>query len=436
VFRPSLFCAITTVAGFLSLATSSIPPVQHLGYFSAAGVAFSFVLCFTLFPALLSLSKRVRPRGVEAQVLWSPARAEALAAWLQRRRIAILAFALVAFAFSIYGVYRIRVESHTLDFFPPSHRVPSNYFAIEKNLLGLTPIDIVVSGPREVLLSNAALNSYKQFFTRTLEQEPLARQVVSILLEPSRTPKLEFVLTPDELREAFATEDLPAAAKNFLRVDGDQLTLRTTVLTSTASSNEVFALINRLRARLAAEKLSPKVSAELTGLTPLLIEGQVRLLETQIQSFALAFAVIAVAVFFAFRSLSATLLVLLPNLLPITITLGYMGWAGIPLNTATVTVAGIALGLIVDDSIHFIHHFKHLPSGLPAGEAVAETLLHLARPIAITSLAVAGSFALFSLSPFLPTAYFGRLIAITATAALFGVLVFLPALLLVQNRRR
>ncbi|MFN7543388.1 MAG: MMPL family transporter, partial [Acidobacteriota bacterium] len=251
----------------------------------------------------------------------------------------------------------------------------------------------------------------------------------SVLIEPSRGHDLELVMTAAELREALDAGDLPPALHAFVRLEGNQITLRTTLLTTTASTNEVYELIERLRRRLAAAPVSPGLTSSITGATPLLIEGQFLLLQTQIQSFATALVIVALAILIAFRSFRAATVILIPNLIPIASTLGIMGFAGIPLNTATVTVAGIALGLIVDDSIHYYHHFHNTLALVPPAEANYQTLLQLARPIAITSLAVSCGFALFGLSPFLPTAYFGILLALTAASALVCVLLLLPALL-------
>lgn len=429
VFKPSLFCALTTAAGFLSLATSSIAPVRDLGLFTAAGVLFTFLLSFTLFPVLLAFSKQVVPHGVEGQNAWSPGRARSLSRWLTASRRPILFAAALVFGLSVYGMMRIRVDSHILEFFPASHRIPRNYHAIENHLLGLTPVDLVFSGPRDALLTDASLATYRRFLEETLRTEPLARQVVSLLIEPTRSKQLELVMSAAELRETLEAEDLPAGLRSFVRIDKDRITLRTTILTTTASTNDVYQLIERLRLRLAAAPVAPGISSEITGATPLLIEGQFLLLKTQIQSFATALAIVGLAILIAFRSLRAATVILFPNLIPIAFTLGVMGWFGIPLNTATVTVAGIALGLIVDDSIHYYHHFHLARAVHPAAESNYLTLLHLARPIAITSLAVSSGFALFGLSPFLPTAYFGVLLALTAGSALVCVLLLLPALL-------
>jgi len=122
---------------------------------------------------------------------------------------------------------------------------------------------------------------------------------------------------------------------------------------------------------------------------------------------------------------------LVPNLLPILVTLGFMGLLEIPLNTATVTVAGIALGLVVDDTIHLLHAWVEARNAGATIVAATERMLHhVGRPVLVTSVAVGAGFGVFAFSPFRPTLFFGLLIAVTAVTALLCDLGLLPALLL------
>ncbi len=433
-FSPSLYCVLTTSAGFVSLGSSEIPPVRDFGLFTAVGVLLTFALNFSLLPWLLSLHPRVLPRALSVGNTIAPSGVKAYTDWLGRFRTPILALASLIFLLSLAGLARLRVESHILDFFPSQHRVPQNYRTIERHLLGLTPIEVVVEGDRRILLRDTTLETYRQVFEDTLRAEPLARQIVSILLAPAGGARLAFTVAPPELRQALAEEGLPEGVQAFLHVDADQYALRTTILASTASSNAVQAFAERLRERLR-KVLPAGASATVTGSSALLIEGQVLLLRTQIVSFASALLVVSVAIYIAFRSVFVSLLAILPNLLPVALTLGAMGFAGIPLNTATVTVAGIALGLVVDDTIHFLHHWLRARRlGLAPAESVMSCLDTIARPALAASLSIAAGFGVFAFSPFPPTALFGLLIAMAALMAIAFDLVFLPALLLRVRR--
>ena len=435
-FRPNLLCAVTTAAGFASLGTSRIPPLRELGLLAAVGVMFSFALSYSLVPALLAASSRVLPRGAEAHPWWTMARAVAYTDWLTRRGPAIIGVSIVVSILALAGMRQLRVESFILEFFSPSHRVPTDYHIIEQKLLGLTPIELVVEGDPSILLTDRTLEAYRDLLQTTLRDEPLVKQVVSILLEPTRNSTLEFSVPPAELRKALAEEGVPAGAGAFLHVEGGRYFLRTTLLTATDSSSAAHALVKRMRERIA-QALPSGVTARVTGSTTLLIEGQVLLLETQIWSFVAAFAAIAIVILIAFRSLPFALLALPPNLVPIGVTLGLMGFANIPLNTATVTVAGIALGLVVDDTIHIMHNWiQQQRSGANSKDAVTRALFEIGNPAVMTSMAFGAGFGVFAFAPFRPTMYFGLLIAMTAITGLFCDVVLFPAMLLRLGKKR
>jgi hypothetical protein len=223
----------------------------------------------------------------------------------------------------------------------------------------------------------------------------------------------------------------------MLRLEGQRLSLRVTLACRTTSSEAFDRLVLRLGGQLKSSvraAIPESLELRLSGAVPLLVRVQALLVETQLRSFALALAVVTCVLLLAYRNLALVAVSLLPNVMPILITLGGMGAFDIPLNTATVTVAGIALGLVVHDTIHFLHHY-HLArqAGGTRLHAVSETLSVVGRPIATTTAAVALGFGAFALSPFRPTFFFGVLIALTCLSALVCDLLVLPALLLARS---
>jgi predicted RND superfamily exporter protein len=119
---------------------------------------------------------------------------------------------------------------------------------------------------------------------------------------------------------------------------------------------------------------------------------------------------------------------------PVLVTLGGMGLVGLPLDTATVTVAAIALGLLVDDTIHLLHHLRGRPRGTSLAAALPRALALTGRPVVATTLTIAVGFGAFALSPFRPTRDFGALIAVTSVSALLCVLVVVPAIVVLFDR--
>ncbi len=435
--RPCLLTAATTAAGFLALSIADLLPVRDLGLFAALGTVCSVALVFTFLPAFLRLvwtpgasfavARPAAAVAANATVAsgWSPAHA------VHRHRVAILAVALVATVAAGAGIARLRVESHILSFFPDDDAVVTATRRIEERLLGLTALDVWIHGPADRVLSAAtitALHDVAQF----ADEEPDVTGVVGPVVSSAALLALPPEHAAQALRGALANGVPSAIGQSRMRMAGDDLNLRVTASARTTSIEQSEALLGRLGALLDRD-LPDGVVAETTGAVPILVRVQAMLLRTQIETFAASMLVVTALLVVAFRSLKLALLSLVPNVLPIVLTLGTMGWMDVPLDVATVTVAGVAMGLVVDDTIHFLERFaRSRGTGVSALDRIDAVFRTAGRPILFTSLATAAGFAAFAFSDFQPVFFFGSLIALTAVYALIADLVVLPALLLVR----
>ncbi|MEO0796259.1 MAG: MMPL family transporter [Verrucomicrobiota bacterium] len=431
-WKPCALSAVTTAAGFFAIGFSEIGPIRNLGIFTGIGVLVAFVLTFTLAPSLLLLSRKVQPRNL-GQVWWTQERAGRMTGFIKRRSgLILLASTLIIFS-SVLGIRQLTVESNILSFFPESHRVPRNYQFVQEHLFGLTPIELVIEGPRKDVLTEETFSRLNRFLESAIQTETLVQEAISPLFvsDPDDRSQITFTLSPENLAAALPRDanDLSSEQRAYFDVDGGHIVLRTTLAAQTDSSNACHALVQRLETNLT-DAFPESVRATLTGSATVLIQGQVLLLETQIHSFLLALGVVSVFLLVTFRSFKILLISLVPNVLPVCLTLGFMALLEIPLNTATVTVAGIALGIIVDDTVHFLHEYWRSRAGRGTQSAITAALYHVGRPIMITTMAVAIGFGAFALAPFKPTLYFGLLIATTAVAAVISDFLILPALLL------
>ncbi|MBX3466987.1 MAG: MMPL family transporter [Planctomycetes bacterium] len=428
---PCLLAALTTAGGFLSLAASEVPPVRDLGLFAAVGALVAFLLAFTLVPALLSLGRgRLRP-GARPSRAWSPDAAAAHVRRLDRLAFPALVVTGVAVAAGLHGASTLRVESDVLRFFPADHRLPAGAAAVEAAGIGLTPFEVWLEGPTELVLSPRTVAGLRTFLAEAA-LDPLVVRATS----PLEGPGLDDA--PAALTGALLAAALEAGAGGPALVRaGEATALRATLACrTTLSSDACHALAGRLRDALPRAGFPPGLRVRLTGVVPLLVRVQVLLVETLTRSFCISLALVTLLLLVALRSPGLALLSVVPNAVPVLLTLGAMGLAGLPLDTATVTVAAIALGLLVDDTIHVLHHLRGRPPGASAADALARTLTLTARPIVATTAAVALGFGAFALSPFRPTRDFGVLIAATSVTALVCALVLVPALVLLVERLR
>ena len=209
-------------------------------------------------------------------------------------------------------------------------------------------------------------------------------------------------------------------------VSDDFSTARLSARVASMASTEYRTLIDKIQ-RSAHSNLSPALTVELTG--PVVLYATIidTLTEGQIRSLGLAFLIITLLMGLYMRSLRIGLISMIPNLFPVLFVLGVMGWAGISLNVVTVMIASIALGIAVDDTIHYLARYR-IESNKTGDrvEAMRRTMLHTGKAIVFTSVVMAGGFWVICFSDFRPNIYLGLLTGVAMIAALLGDLLLLP----------
>ena len=239
-------------------------------------------------------------------------------------------------------------------------------------------------------------------------------------------------LPEDEAAFGLAWQDASDYLGDELEDFYDAGTLRLSVLAQPMGSAEHRQLLEGIRSELA--DLGAGWSTRLTGIVPLLVDMQERLLESQIRSFVLAFLLIGPLIAVLLRSPRYAALSLAPNLTPIVLSLGIMSLFDIALDPATVMIAGIALGIAVDDTIHLLEFYlARRRAGIGVVLAIDESLQTVGRAMIRTSVITTVGFLVLCFSEFLPLFYFGLFTAVAMLAALLAALVVLPALTLLAG---
>lgn len=406
-FRPALVAAVTTAAGLLSLLFTQLPPLRDLGLFGAAGVMISFALAYSFVPAALT-AVRLRPRAAASPPIGA---VFALARLLRHRRaIAVGAVAIAALA--AVGAARLQVESNILRLLDPDSEAIAASREIQARLTGLTPVEVVLSGPERNVMTAATADAAAAAAAR-IEALPRVTGVLSPVVNARWAQALGAGVAPAVLAGMFP---------RFVHLADGRAAVRLTVHSLIGSSRQGLDLTRAVRGAVAG-RLPGGVRAEVTGAIPLLARVQTSLVTSQIRSFAAAFVLVSLLLFVDLRRPGIAALALIPNLFPVLLAAGAMGWLGIPLDSATIAVAGIAFGMAVDDTVHLVHRWEAL--GGDVRSVLAETL----RPVLLTTLAAIGGFAAFAASPFPPARRLGLLVAGAAAVAVVADLVVLPVLL-------
>jgi len=414
---PCLLTSVTTAAGFLALALSDLPIVRGLGSFGALGVMAALVTSVCITIAALSFEKAEPASGPE------PLDRIPLSAWRLAARYpgAVLGLFALLTAVSVIGITRIDVDTYSIGYLADDHPVRRDSDLIEATLGAYASIDFVVDADdvfrADVLRSLAAWQS-------AAERHPAVDWSWSLLDATGMRSE-----SADYERVAGETTRLGILApelRNSL-VDGRRQ-LRVSFGAPMMSARDVQSLVNDLKseARFPAE-----VRLEPAGYAAAYTRIIDRLVTAQRDGFAASFVFVFACIGLALRSRRRLALAVPANLVPVAGTLGLMGFAGIPLDIATVTIASVLLGLIVDDTVHMV--WPRGGDGLR--DAMARTVAHSGGTLVMTSVVLGAGFLVFGLADIRSVAWFGRLAAFTVVTALATDLLLLPAMAAVLDRR-
>ena len=271
-----------------------------------------------------------------------------------------------------------------------------------------------------------------------LRHGPIATKVVSVV---DRLKEMNRVFTGDPVAGDVvpATRDLVAQFYLLLEQGDDLDTLvqddysvgRMTARVRLSDAERLTAALGEVDPALVTGHDGGGMSVTATGYIKLMVEIEGYLVASQLRSFAVAFSLVVVLLGLVLRSARLAMFAMIPNVVPIVMGLGFMALAGIPLDPGTVMIGGVAMGLVVDDTVHFLVRLRRqMVAGATLDEAVSRTLEQVARPIIATSLTLAVGFGAMTVASFSPNAHFGAVTAVVIVLALIGDLVVLPATLL------
>ncbi len=463
IFVPCLYTAMTTIVAFGSLLISGIRPVIDFGLMMSIGVIVSLVLAFTLFPASLMLMKPGEPtvrNDMTARITGF------FAAVIQRHpRATIISWLLLTTA-GLAGLGRLSIDNRFIDYYKQSTEIYQGMLLIDSKLGGTTPLDVIIDAPRDVE-PDADESSPEEAeleyifaedddsdvgFTATsywynsrqlgqviaihdyLDELHDTGKVISLattarlldtlepgVLDDNIALSIIYKRIPDDVRDALITP--------YLSADGQQLRFSVRVYESDPRLKR-NALLQQIRADLQSRFGFDNSQIHLNGMLVLYNNLLQSLFSSQILTLAAVIAAIFLMFIALFRSLKLALVGIVPTAVSAGMVLGLMGWLQIPLDLMTITIAAIAVGIGVDDTIHYVHRFKREFSiDSNYWQAVERCHLSIGRAMYYTSITVILGFSILVLSRFVPTIHFGVLTSLAMAVALLANITLLPALI-------
>lgn len=445
LWRPCLFTSLTTGMGYLSFVTTTVRPVKIVGVFTAVGVMIAFFMSVFVLPAFLmacraAVEKRHGDRsplgkGAQDPVIGMLTR---LGRWVVARSGVVVLVFVVAAAGVGYGMTRLRFDTDFAAYLKDGNRVKKDIRFVEGNIRGTVPVEMVIEavGPESDFTHPESMKVLSEVAEEVMAH--MAGQYTHVFsaadyfaeihgaftggdggkgaLPESRTDLLDYYeLADPEVLERTLSPDYRMARISFASRFG-----------SNANAEKVRAFAE---ARVG-QILGSNYRYRFTGLSSLYNTMDKNLKISQIRSFGTAFALIFVMMFFVCKSPLLALISMVPNLFPICTTLGIMGWVGIPLDTSTIMIASVTIGIAVDDTIHFITWFRrNCEAGLCIREALVKTFGDTGKPIVMTSVVLCTAYFVFMTGSVKPVIAFGSLAGLSMFFALLGDLLILPALI-------
>jgi predicted RND superfamily exporter protein len=473
---PITLATVTTAVGLLTLCYSELVPIQLFGLYSALGVLVSVLLLFFVLPACFQTwplhffleTETAHGHAAEASGAggaWFDIAASRIWRRLGEgivRRHGIVTFGcLVILGGCGYGMTRIQTSVHLMRLFPPDAKILADYKWLEENLGDLVPMEIVLKiDPEKSNLTFLERMELVEKVQNRLREIPEVGGVLSAITFAPKLPrpedfkrapglggvfeKLAGVRNKYKLARNVTSQNLEKHRDEYIEgdyladEDGKELwriSARVGALKDVDYGMFLYEIPKHVQPALDAEfkekGIPPdSVEAVYTGLVPLVYKAQRSLLDGLILGFISDFILITIVMMIAVRDWSAGLILALPSIFPAVVIFGLMGWLGIIVVIGAGLAPSVALGVTVDDVVHFMIQYRGgLKQGLSRGESVMLAYKGCAQAMYQSWGVIGLGLSVFALSPFTPTQRFGYMMVTLLTSALVGNLLLLPALL-------
>ena len=439
---PTALAVLTTVIGLGSLLINRIVAIREFAIFSCFGMFSLLVIVLTFFPAALSVFPLPKRTGEETNI--TPHFFDRFLDWvvnlhLHKQKITLPILGAVVLL-SILGIFRIRVETSPIEYFKRDTEVSRHFHDIYRDLSGSFPVNVVMASEEQDYFEDPEHLKEIGTLQKYLETLPFVDKTVSF----AEYMKLvnyamnqfdpEFYTLPEEgfeVRMLMNNYRIMLGDDMYSRFMNPELNKANILLfTHIASSRDFLKIRDDILAHVKAN-FSKDLKWDVTGLGMVVSASSDLLTKGQVKSLSITVALVFGIMFLLFLSSKVGLIAIIPNIFPIVVVFGVMGWLGIELSMVTSLIASIAIGLAVDDTIHYLVRYnREFKNSLDDKLALRQTIMQVGRPIVFTTLTIGVGFSILTLSSFKPTAIFGILMVITMFSALVGDLIILPSLML------
>ena len=444
----TLMTNITTASGFATFVFIKSNLLREFGILASVNIISIFILALLIIPIIYSfmpLPKKKHLNHLEKRWI------ENVVNWMERtvkeQRIGIYFGAVFFIIIGIIGVYKIRVSGSLIEDMPKSLEFYKDIKFFENEFGGIMPLEILIDTKKENGVMKLSTLKKMDKINETIESFPELSKSISVvnLVKYSKqayykgNPKYYQLPTTQEQNYILSYTKNSNSDAGMLNsfVDSTGRYARMTTFMKDVGSDKMDMIQERLKAVIEKEFSSEKYDVSLTGKALVFIKGTNYLITNLVFSLSLAIVLISLFMAWMFRSPQMILISLLPNILPLLITAGLMGFFDIPIKPSTILVFSIAFGISVDDTIHFLAKYRQelIANKWRIKPSVYAALRETGVSMFYTSIVLFFGFLVFTLSSFGGTIALGGLVSVTLLLAMVSNLLLLPSLLLTFEKR-
>ncbi|TAD98781.1 MAG: hypothetical protein EAZ97_10375 [Bacteroidetes bacterium] len=435
---------LTTAIGFMVLIFTDISILKEFGIVAGINILATFIISLTFIPAIFSYLPSPKARHLKHLDFQPTIRfVELLIHLVSKNRPKVYAVAILMSVISIFGIVKIKALSFMVDDMPQESQIVKDLRFFEKNFKGVMPIEIVIDTQKRKgirKMSNLQKIDSLQNYLQTIPYFSAPLSSVTFLKAANQA---YFNGSPDSYSLPTSREGVfiqsylknNSSADSMTRsfVDTSGRLLRISLKVADLGSIRMDSLIQKqVNPQMQAIFADSDIKATITGTTLLFIKGNRYLIQNMQQSLALAIFLIALIMGFLFKNFRMVIISLIPNLLPLAMVAGMMGFLEVPLKPSTALIFSIAFGIAVDDSIHFLAKYRQelIRLNFDVEQAVQISLRETGMSMMYTSIVLFAGFVIFVGSEFGGTVALGALTSTTLLIAMFTNLILLPSLLL------
>ncbi|HMO61059.1 MAG TPA: MMPL family transporter [Ferruginibacter sp.] len=470
----TLFCNITAAIGFAVFALTKSDLLKEFGVVAGISIMLIFIISFILLPGVLSYLPA--PSAAQTKYLsnrWITSILLKTETWVLHHKKTVFTITAVAVIAAIAGVFRLKTVAFIVDDLPKTDKIYTDLKFFEKHFTGVMPLEIVLDTkkPKGILKQGVDIRTIAYFQDSFLAKQPDIARPLSVV------DAMKFSYQAVSGGGGDSSYILPSFGNPLsdvhrmlreaqLKKDNNQLTAKDSAMLKLVSSfidsSEQRLRISVSMADMGTEKLVPVLDSitananrilngsndgvqadstyaiTVTGTSSTFLEGSRFIVSGLKESIFWAFLLISLCMLYLFRSVKMLVCSLVPNLIPLVITAGVMGWAGVPLKPSTVLVFSVALGIAIDITIRFLVNYKQeLPVyNNNVQDTVTSTIRQTGLSIIYTSLVLVAGFVIFCFSSFGGTFSLGWLTSVTLLVSTITNLVLLPVLLLLVKKKQ